>query len=97
MPQPWDVPLAPANGDSHGDDITRAVGRALTSWEYVEEELAKIFAILVNTDISDLERAPAFRAYGSVPTARGRPDMLDAAAEANFYNNPNPQLQSAFN
>jgi hypothetical protein len=96
MSQPWDVPPAPANGDSHEDVITRAVGRALTSWEYIEEELANIFAIFVNADMSDLERAPAFRAYGSVPTARGRADMLDAAAEAYFYNNPNPQLQSGF-
>jgi hypothetical protein len=96
MSQPWDVPPAPVSGDSHQDAISLAVGRALTSWEFIEEELAQIFAILVNADMADPERAPAVRAYGSVMTARGRSDMLDAAGEAYFYNKPNPQLQAEF-
>jgi hypothetical protein len=96
MSQPWDVPPTPAYGDAHADAISLAVGRALTSWEFIEEELAQIFAILVNADMANLERAPAVRAYGSITTARSRSDVLDAAGEAYFYNKPNPQLQSEF-
>jgi hypothetical protein len=96
MPQPWDVPPSPATGDPHEDAISLAVGRALTAWEFVEEQLAELFAIFVNADMADLEKAPAVRAYGSVITARGRADMLEAAAEAYFLNKPNEQLQSRF-
>jgi hypothetical protein len=96
MSQPWDVPPTPAYGDSHEDAISLVVGRALTSWECVEEALADIFAIFVNADTVDPERAPALRAYGSVASARGRADMLDSAGEAYFLNNPNTQLQADF-
>jgi hypothetical protein len=96
MSQPWDIPSTPATGDTHEDAISLAVGRALTSWEFVEEELAQIFAILVNADMSDLERAPAVRAYGSIMTARGRAEMLEAAGIAYFYNNPKDQVESEF-
>jgi hypothetical protein len=64
MPQPWDVPPSPATGDPHEDAISLAVGRALTAWEFVEEQLAELFAIFVNADMADLEKAPAVRAYG---------------------------------
>jgi hypothetical protein len=94
MPQPWDVPPKPSHGDSHEDAISLAVGRALTSWEFAEEQLAEIFAIFVNADMSDVERAPAVRAYGSVITARGRADMLEAAGEAYFYNAPNSEIEA---
>ena len=50
MPAPWDIPPAPPSGDAHEDAISMAVGRALTSWEYVEEAYADIFAILVGAD-----------------------------------------------
>ncbi len=96
MRQPWDVPPTPAYGDSHEDAISIAVGRALTAWEFLEEELAEIFAIMVNAEMADLERVPAIRAYGSVITARGRADMLEAAAEAYFVNKPDEQLKSEF-
>jgi hypothetical protein len=97
MPNPWDIiPKIAPRGDPHEDDIFRAVGRALTSWEYVEEEWADIFAILVNADMASPKKTPAMRAYGAIPTARSRADMLDAAGEAYFYGKPNPQLQSEF-
>jgi hypothetical protein len=96
MPQPWDVPPAPGSGDSHEDAISLAVGRALTSWEFIEEALADIFAIFVKADVADPEKAPALRAYGSVITARGRADMLQAAGEAHFFSNQAPQLESDF-
>jgi hypothetical protein len=96
MPQPWDVPPTPARGDIHEDAISVAVGRALTSWEYLEEQLAEIFAIFVNADMADPEKAPAVRAYGSVATARARADMLEAAGEAYFYSKPDAGLQTEF-
>jgi hypothetical protein len=97
MSKPWDsIPKIAPSGDAHEDDIHRAVGRALTSWEFVEEELGELFAIAVNADMAAPRRAPAVRAYGAVPTARGRADMLEAAAEAYFDVSPNPALQSGF-
>jgi hypothetical protein len=96
MPQPWDVPAVPSHGDAHEDTISIAVGRALTSWEHIEEALADIFAIFVNADMADPEKAPALRAYGAVSSARGRGDLLQAAAEAYFYHKPDEKLEGDF-
>jgi hypothetical protein len=93
VPQQWDVPPTPLRGDAHEDATTLAVGRALTSWEFYEEQLAEIFA---NADMAEPEIEPAVRAYGSVVTARGRADMLEAAGEAYFFKKPNVSAQADF-
>ena len=77
MPQPWDIPPTLASGDAGENGMYLAVGRALTAWEYVEEAFADIFATFVGAHESrEPEVVPAFRAYGSVITSRGRADML---------------------
>jgi hypothetical protein len=85
MPNPWDIPPSPPIGDIDGDAISIAVGRALTSWEYVEEAYADIFSVLVGAHQSaDPEIIPALRAYGAVITSRGRAEMIEAAGRRAF-------------
>lgn len=81
MSNPWDIPPWPPSGDLEQDTLFRAVGASLTEWETVESSLARFFGFLVSPRKSSL---PAERAYGSIATARGRLDMLEAALAAFF-------------
>jgi hypothetical protein len=77
--KPWDAPFA-LKGDSSEDDLFKAVGRALTDWEFVEEALARIYVALMRSDIHTPN--PAIRAYGAVLGSKARIDMIRAAGEA---------------
>jgi len=85
---PWDRPPIPSIGDDTADEIYRAVGYALTGWEFLEIELAGLFDILIGVD---LDSHASHRAYGSVTIWNIRRDMLQATSEAYFlsFNNPN--------
>jgi hypothetical protein len=96
MSQPWDIPPTPEKGDTTEEAIHTAVGAALSAWESTEEQLGEIFAILVNAEMADLEKAPAVRAYGVVTAANVRADMLQVAGEAYFHTKPDPQLERDF-
>jgi hypothetical protein len=91
MSNPWDVPDRPLAGDANVEDIYRAVGGALTSWEFVEESVAEIFAVLTGS-VAELDKAPALRAYVAVLSFRARREMVEAAAKAFFHNYPNDTL-----
>lgn len=80
-PRPWDAPPPPEKGDEDSDVLYAAIGRALSEWEHLEEELARIFSSLVVGG----EGTAAERSYGAVATFRGRMDMIEAAAEAFFF------------
>ena len=75
----WQRPVSELKGDSDADKLYAAVGRALSDWETLEEAFAKIFQALLNS-----ESPAAKRAYGAIVTARGRKEVLAAAAEAYF-------------
>jgi len=93
MSQPWDTPPIPERGDPAEGIIHAAVGAALSAWESAEEQLGEVFAILVNAETADLEKAPAVRAYGVVTAPSIRADMLQVAGDAYFYSKPHPQLE----
>jgi hypothetical protein len=99
MPNPWDVPPRPADGTKNPDDIYREVGGALSSWEFIESYIARIFALLVadNAPVAPFNRPnPALRAYGSVVSFQSRTAMVEAAAAAFFHNKPHPEFESRF-
>jgi hypothetical protein len=75
----WDAPFA-LKGDSSEDDLFKAVGRALTDWEFVEEALARVYAALMRCDLNS--PTPAVRAYGAIIGSKARIDMILAAGEA---------------
>lgn len=90
--KPWDIPLAPTEGDADKNVTFAAVGSALSAWEKLEESVTKIFSDLVSPDQTSLA---AERAYGSVLSFRGRADLVDAAADAAFFLSPNDPLKAA--
>jgi hypothetical protein len=89
---PWDPPFA-RTADANEDDIFKAVGKALTNWEFVEEALARIFAALVGT-VAYPRAGPAVRAYGSIISFRSRVEMIEWAGDAFFSLPPPSQFQS---
>lgn len=89
MANAWDIPPLSIKGDAEANTIFTAVGRALTSWETLEETLAGIFAYFVAAETVVDYNSPAIRAYGSIAAFSGRKDMLDAAAKAFFHKNQN--------
>jgi hypothetical protein len=84
MKNPWDIRGPSPQGDVDENMIFNAVGRALTEWESVENEYARLFAIFVSVNQRRTYHAPAVRAYGSVVSFKSRSDMLRLAAEAYF-------------
>jgi hypothetical protein len=89
---PWDIPPFPTIGDMEED--TASVGRALSSWELFECRLSRIFSGLTGRINGT---SPAMRAYGAVLTFRGRADMIEAASEVYFLENPHQALPRDLN
>lgn len=80
----------PSSGDTEPEIVYQAVGKALSHWEITEED----FAALFNTLITPLHMSFALkRSYGNIATARGRNEMIAAAAEIFFRNFPDAALQ----
>ena len=81
---PWRVLWPNDRGATTGDPdrhaTDEAVGFALSKWEELEEELARLFAQLVGAKWAD----PAARAYGSINNFYAPADTLNATAEAFF-------------
>jgi hypothetical protein len=92
-PNPWDRPEAPETGDQDDLALYEAVGRALSTWERMEERLAVLFSFLIGLDVpSDA----AARAYGSILAFQQRRVMLEQAAEVYFDLHPDAELQTLF-
>jgi hypothetical protein len=70
-----------------------AVGRALSSWEIYEGILSVLFSVFVTPKLSS--RA-GMRAYHAVRTFEGRAEMLRAASQAYFEEQPEDNLQTVF-
>jgi hypothetical protein len=90
--QPWEVPEPPKNGDATNDITFRAVGQALSQWEWFEGNLSLAFSYLIGSGYGNVA---AIRAYGSVETFRGRANMIETAAEVYFRYSRNEHLSSA--
>src|SRR5579862_3152347 len=87
---PWAIPPVVTSGDPDLNTVWRAVGEALSSWEWVEGYLSLIFCEMV----SDKWSFPAHRAYGGIVAFNGRADMLRNAAEAYFVTRPDAALEA---
>src|ERR1700726_723693 len=85
MSNPSDAPLWLPIGDQEADEVYRALGKALSSWELVEEALARLFGLFTSTTHQYPQMAPAIRAYGSVVSFKSRADMVLAAGKCFFY------------
>lgn len=85
---PYDVLPPPeiGGGATSAEAIYIEIGRALTTWEELEEHLAEAFALMAGRPSHEAttNTSPAMRAYGTVVTFRGRKDMILAASEAYF-------------
>jgi hypothetical protein len=91
QPKPWDAPAPPSVGDADATLTYAAIGKAMTSWEKAEEVMAFLFSVLVGGGDDAL---PAVRAYGAVKTSLARLDMVAAAAEAFFFQRPEPEADN---
>jgi hypothetical protein len=87
-PKPWDLPTPLNNGDDTAEPLFTAVGRALSNWEHVENQLANLFVVLVGAKVTRDMPAPAARAYGTILSFQSRLAMLEAAARAFFLSHP---------
>lgn len=92
---PWDVREF-EEAEKDPNTIYLSVGKALSAWERVEQQLSYLFAYFCVGTGSGEESFPAKRAFGSVVTFRGRTDMLHAAAEAYFIPFPNHEMNRRF-
>jgi hypothetical protein len=89
----WDRRPWPKAGDSTMEKTYEAVGRALSSWEIYEGILSVLFSVFVTPNLST--RA-GMRAYSAVRTFEGRAEMLRAASQAYFEEQPETDFQNSF-
>ena len=82
-PKPHDRLPSEDQGDHSAESIYAAVGRALTNWELLQEELTFLFALLAGQN-----SYPLMRAFGTLESAIPKVKMLRAAAEVSL----SPQL-----
>jgi hypothetical protein len=88
---PWDV-LEPDGAETEPEKLYASIGRALSEWEWTEQQLAHFFGFFCGGE----DTFAARRAYGSVITFRGRADMLRSAAEAHFHTKPGHKMKDRF-
>lgn len=82
----WKRPNLSAVGDSDGTAIFTAVGQALTSWEYMEEQLAYLCMEFSNIgQTSSMARLAFQRVFGCIASSSGRREAMAAAAEIYFW------------
>lgn len=80
MPNPWDERPWAETGNKSETEIFTAVGRALSHWEFVEQEIAGLFTLVTMGKYCD-PVAPAIRAYSSVASSHNRIQMVRAALD----------------
>lgn len=91
--RPWDIVDPSIRGDVDERAVFDAVGRALTEWETLEVECAKMFAVFVSANQKRTYHAPAVRAYGTITSADTRYKMLKLASESYFERRPAKRVQ----
>jgi hypothetical protein len=75
----WERPPCRDKGDRQAEKIYEAVGFTITFWEIAEQELARIYLLLLET--SNLAAA---RGYGAIESNTGRRKVIEAAAQPFF-------------
>ena len=95
MPKPWDIPPRPQRGDKTNTPLYTAVGQAISAWEFVEFDLARLFAVFAGLDPRKSGQ-PAMRAFGTIVSYRARSEALKAAAKAFFIANRGTRLERPF-
>ena len=75
-------------GDAISDPLFNAVGRALSNWQNIENQLANLFTLFVGADISAEAPGSAVGAYGAIVGFKNRLSMVDAASDAYFRARP---------
>jgi len=78
-PANWNRPQPAAKGAATADEMYRAVGMFLSSWELLEMALSMLYQIYIES-----ESPAAQRAYGVMASSIGRKDALAHAAQAFF-------------
>ena len=63
----------PKQGNENADPIYLAIGRALSSWEATEDNLARLFSHIVNQNKLQM---PVMRAYLLIKSARNRKELI---------------------
>jgi hypothetical protein len=77
MANPWDPAPKEPKGDDDPNDVYRAVGVALIQWEQLEEALASLLGVIIDSDTRSTKLA-----YGTVAAGAARLNMIVAAAGA---------------
>ncbi|HKO52126.1 MAG TPA: hypothetical protein VJV79_30670 [Polyangiaceae bacterium] len=75
----WDRPRPKDFGEKDVNNLFRAVGEALGTWENVEHIFSRIFGVFVESTSE-----AAFRAYGVIASHSGRREALESAAKIYF-------------
>ena len=75
----WDRPKPKEYGEKDVNNLFRAVGEALATWENIEHVFARMFAIFVES-----HSEAALRAYGVIASHNGRRESLETAATIYF-------------
>lgn len=84
----WESPPPMVQGDDLVEAIHAATGYALVNWETLEEGLAGLFGLFVQT-----RSEAALRVYGNIASAAARRDAIKVAAEVYFGEAPNDELE----
>jgi hypothetical protein len=80
----WKRPAPRMQGDEKGYALYYSVGRALSSWERADQELATLFCILSGTTEDAAASLAIKRAYGSIESNTGRRKAVLVVAEIYF-------------
>lgn len=89
-PNPFKKPPLAMKGDEDPDSLSLAVGQALSAWEHAEARFSHLFGTIIRPIYNSYA---ARRAYGSIASARGRREILEAVAEVFFRNFPDTDTQ----
>jgi hypothetical protein len=86
----WDPPPFPEHGDREDNELFESIGRALTTWEDLESNLAHLYAALSEKSPYD---QPAIYEYGALPNVPSRVSGLARLGRDYFIKYPNQALE----
>jgi hypothetical protein len=92
----WERPPPRTKGDATIESIQLAVGQALNTWEYMEEELGHLCMLLANIKEDGKAWRTVYRLFGSIESSAGRRNALEALAEIYFWPNFEGKNKSTF-
>ena len=93
MSNPWDLPPIPIEGDHVDGPIYEGVGRALSNWEKLELQLARLYSWFETKNRFDQE---AIGRYGKPPNFRARLSALERSGEGHSRLYPDQNIEAEF-